>query len=261
MCFVYPVAAILARTFTDVDEGVFENVEWFLSNDTQVAVLVRTFQTGALVTAVCLLVGYPYAYLLTVVGRRVQLLLLAVVVVSLWQSILARNYAWRILLRDEGVVNEGLAAVGVGPLEMLGTTAAVVVGMAHVLAPFMILPLYAALRTIDPELLLAARTLGARPATAFLRIVVPLSLPGVLAGCLVVFVISLGFFITPALLGSPQNSLLSQAIAMQVSRTLDWGHAGAMSLVLLITTVTLIGISTLVLRRRLTLAHAGSRAG
>jgi putative spermidine/putrescine transport system permease protein len=252
--FMFPVLKIVSRAFTDHTSspgGPFANLGWFFGDSTQIKILLRTFQTSLIVTAVCLAVGYPYAYLLTIVGKRWRVLLLGLVIISCWQSILVRNYAWRILERDSGVINDVLAFLGIGRIELLGTTRGVVIGMAHVMAPFMILPLYASLRTIDRRLLLAARSLGASPATAFRRVYLPLSLPGVMAGTLLVFVLSLGFYITPAILGSPDSSLISQAIVLQINRLLDWGHAGAMSVVLLGTTLLLLGVAGWAMRRRL----------
>jgi putative spermidine/putrescine transport system permease protein len=253
LCFVYPVGTILARTFTDhtgSPGGWTANLSWFFGDAVQVRILVRTLTTAALVTVICLVVCYPYAYLMTVVGPRWRMLLLGVAIVSCWQSILVRNYAWRVILRDNGVFNDVIGWVGLGPVSLLGTTKGVLVGMTQVMAPFMILPLYASLRTIDRRLLTAARSLGASPVAAFAGVYLPLSLPGILAGCLLVGVLSLGFFITPALLGSSQNSLISQAIVLQLNRTLDWGHAGAQSLVLLVSAMLLLTVAGLGARRR-----------
>jgi putative spermidine/putrescine transport system permease protein len=258
--FVFPVGKIIGRAFTDHTSspgGAFANLSWFFGDPTQVTILIRTFQTSFIVTAICLVVGYPYAYLLTIVGRRLQVLMLGIVIISCWQSILVRNYAWRILERENGVINDVLVFLGFNRVELLGTTRGVIIGMAHVMAPFMILPLYASMRTIDRRLLLAARSLGASPATAFRKVYFPLSLPGVMSGCLLVFVLSLGFYITPALLGSPDNSLVSQAIVLQINRLLDWGHAGAMSFVLLVTTLILLGLTAWATRRRLAIVGGG----
>lgn len=258
--FMYPVGMIVGRAFTDHTSsfgGPFANLSWFFGDATQVKILIRTFQTSIIVTAVCLLVGYPYAYLLTIVRRRWQVLLLGFVIISCWQSILVRNYAWRILERDSGVINDILSFLGFGRVELLGTTKGVVIGMTHVMVPFMILPLYASMRTVDRRLLLAARSLGASPATAFRKVYLPLSLPGIMAGSLLVFVLSLGFYITPALLGSPNNSLVSQAIVLQINRLLDWGHAGAMSFVLLVITLILLGVTGWATRRRLAIVGGG----
>jgi putative spermidine/putrescine transport system permease protein len=258
--FLYPVAKIIGRGFTDhtsTQGGAFANLGWFFQDATQEKILLRTLQTSAIVTIVCLVVGYPYAYLMTVVGRRLRVLMLGIVIVSCWQSILVRNYAWRILERDDGVINHVLGFLGLGHVSLLGTTAGVIVGMSQVMAPFLILPLYASLRTIDRRLLLAARSLGASAPAAFSRVYLPLSLPGVMAGGLLVFVLSLGFYITPALLGSPSNALVSQAIVLQINRLLDWGHAGAMSFVLLVVTLGLLGLMGWATRRRLATVSGG----
>jgi putative spermidine/putrescine transport system permease protein len=168
-----------------------------------------------------------------------------------------RNYAWRILLRDNGVINDVLEFLGFARVHLLGTTTAVVIGMAHVMAPFMILPLYAGLRNIDRRLLTAAASLGSSPARAFFSVYLPLSLPGVAAGTVLVSVLSLGFFITPALLGSLGNALLSQSIVSEIQKTSDWGHAGAQSLVLVAVTMALLAVGGVVARGRLASATAG----
>jgi putative spermidine/putrescine transport system permease protein len=252
--FAYPVIRLLVRSFTDfpseADSG-FANYTWFLGNSTQLAVLGRTFLTAAIVTAVCLAVGYPYAYLITRVSPRWRALLFGVVLLSLYESVIVRNYAWRILLRRDGLVDDALTWIGLGHVELLGTLKAVVIGMAHIMLPFMILPLYASMRQIDQRLMLAAQGLGAPPRKAFTRVYLPLSLPGIVGGCLLVFVISLGFYITPAILGSTSNSLISQAIEGQITQLLYWGRAGAMSVVLLAVTLLVVGVAALLTRRRL----------
>jgi putative spermidine/putrescine transport system permease protein len=259
--FAYPIGTIVSRAFTNHTSslgGPFANLSWFFGDGTQITILVRTLYTSAVVTASCLLVGYPFAYIITIAGRRLQMLLLGVVVVSCWQRILVRNYGWRILERNDGVINNLLHAAGLGRVQLLGTTTGVIIGMAQVMAPFMILPLFAGMRNVDRGLLRAAQSLGASPAGAFVRVFIPLSLPGVAAGCLLVSVLSLGFYITPALLGSPENSLISQAILLQINYLLDWGHAGAMSVVLLLATLGLLGAFALLTRRRLARAGTGS---
>jgi putative spermidine/putrescine transport system permease protein len=263
------VIKILSFAFTDHTTalggttslgGPFGNLEWFFGDSVQVSVLTRTLMTSAIVTAICLVVGYPYAYLMTIARRRARMLLLGVTIVSCWQSILARNYAWRILLRPYGVINDAAVAVGLPRLQLLGSTTAVIIGMCQVMIPFMILPLYAAFRNIDRRLMLAASSLGASPGAAFVEVFLPLSLPGVVAGGVLVFIISLGFYITPALLGSPQNAMLSQAIDLQIDPVLNWGHAGAMALVLLVATFVVLGVGAVALRSRLARSVGGTGA-
>lgn len=252
--FVYPLVELLQRSFTDFPEGAgrwWENYRWFFDTPTNVKVLVRTLVTGLWVTAFCLVVGYPYAYLMTIVRPRWRFVMLAFVLLPFWTSYIVRNFAWIVLMQDDGFVNDVLGVFGLGPLHLLGTTKAVTIGMAQVLVPFMVIPAYATMRRIDRNLLRAATSLGARPSIAFWRVYFPLSLPGVLAGALLVFVISLSFYITPAMLGSPQDTLLAQLIYIHVSTLLEWGQAGAMAVVLLAATLLLLGLAARLSRRSL----------
>jgi putative spermidine/putrescine transport system permease protein len=258
--FIYPVVKIIGRTFTDHTSSqgnAFANLHWYFSEPTQITILIRTFETSLIVTAICLLIAYPFTYLITIVSRRWLIILLGIVVMSCWQSILVRNYAWRILLRDDGVINSVITFLGFPRMSLLGTTPGVIIAMCHVMTPFMILPLYANLRNIDRSLLTAARSLGANPVTAFWKVYMPLSLPGVMAGSMLVFILSLGFYITPAIIGSPSDSLVSQAIVAQTQRLLDWGHAGAIGLVLLVSTLVVVGVVAWATRRRLAIVGMG----
>jgi putative spermidine/putrescine transport system permease protein len=148
---------------------------------------------------------------------------------------LVRTYAWQVILRDTGIINQFLQDVGIidEPFPLIRTTLGVTLGMAYIMLPFMVLLIYAGMRQIDPTLGRAAATLGASPRRAFVAVFLPLSLGGIAAGSLLVFVQSLGFFITPALLGSPQDQMFSQAIVVQASERLNWGYASTMSLILL----------------------------
>jgi putative spermidine/putrescine transport system permease protein len=252
--FFYPVGKIIGRTFTNhsgTQGNWLANLKWFFDEPTQVTILIRTFETSLIVTVICLLIAYPFTYLLTIVRKRWLVLLLGIVVMSCWQSILVRNYAWRILLRDDGVINGIITFFGFPKASLLGTTPGVIIAMCHVMTPFMILPLYANLRNIDRRLLTASSSLGANSATTFMKVYLPLSLPGIMSGALLVFVLSLGFYITPAIIGSPDNSLISQAIVAQTQKLLDWGHAGAMGLVLLVSTLFLVAVVATLTRRRL----------
>ncbi len=237
----FPLIDILRRSFTEPTSGL-GNYRTFFENDVYLTVLRRTVLTAAVVTVVCLLLGYPYAYLMTVVSRRWRIVLLAIVLLPFWTSLMVRTYAWIILLQDTGTINDVLRKLGVGEVSLIRNTTGVMIGMAQILLPFMVLPLYATMQGIDRRLLLAAESLGARPATAFLRVYFPLSLPGVIAGVTLVFILALGFYITPVLLGSPQNALLSQLIVEQVSKLLDFGLGGAMAAILFVVTVVLLAV-------------------
>ena len=233
--FLVPLIEMSARSVTEPAGAGLSNYARFFEQEAYVRVLVNTFWIAMLTTAVCLLIGFPFAYLMTVAPVRIAGLLLIAVLLPFWSSALVRTFAWQVLLRDTGIINGMLLDLRLvsEPLPLIRTTAGVVIGMTHVLLPFMILPIWAVLRRIDPEYGRAAANLGASPATAFRRIVLPLSLPGVLAGCLLVFVLALGFYITPALLGGPRDQMISQLIVEQVQRQLDWGFAAAMSVLLL----------------------------
>src|SRR4051795_8471644 len=161
------------------------------------------------------------------------------VLIPFWTSILVRSYAWMVLLGQEGIINEALIASGLRtePMQLLNTRMAVYTGMIHILLPFMILPLYAVMRGIDRNLLRAAGNLGAAPSAVFTRIFLPLSLPGVAAGCLLVFILALGFYITPALLGGLKDQMISQLIVQQIQQRLDWGFGTAMGVLLVAITL------------------------
>lgn len=245
--FLVPLGLMAWRSFTEPTPGA-GNYSWFFTSDVAVTTLVRTLTVGAVVTLVTLLLSYPYAYLMTVSGPRARIWLTLLVLLPFWTSLMVRTFAWVVLLQDNGVINQLLGTVGLGPLQLIRTPAGVVIGMSQVLMPFMVLPLFAVMSGIDRRLLDAAQGMGARPATAFLRVFVPLSLPGVGAGSLTVFITSLGFYITPALLGSPDQALISQQIFTQVNGLLAWGRGGAMGVVLLAVTLLLLGLVGVVLR-------------
>jgi ABC-type spermidine/putrescine transport system permease subunit I len=244
--FLIPLLAMGVRSVTDPPGAGLSNYEQFFAEQAYVRILTNTFWIALLATLSCLLVGYPFAYLMTVVPGRVAGLLLIAVLLPFWSSLLVRTFAWQVILRDTGIINRFLLDLGLisEPLTLIRTTGGVILGMSHILLPFMVLPLYAVMRRIDPEFGRAAANLGATPATAFLRVYLPLSLPGILAGCLLVFVLALGFYITPALLGGLHDQMISQLIVQQIQQRLDWGFGTAMSVLLVgITLVILLAAS------------------
>ncbi|QJP14807.1 ABC transporter permease [Starkeya sp. ORNL1] len=250
--FVYPSATILFRTFTKFDPpqtGGLDNLVWFFSRDANRTILVRTFLVAGLSTILTSLLAFPYAYLMTRVQPSVRTLMLGIVLVSMFFGILLRNFAWVVLLQVQGPLNDVIEMLGFERQRFLGTMPAVLMGMTHVLFPYMVLPLYAVLRGIDTRLVLAAESLGATPRRAFWQIYIPLSLPGFFAGALLVFVLALGFFITPAVLGSPQQSLISQLMYAQFYRQAAFGRAGAMAIVLLAATVLVLLLARALSRR------------
>ena len=198
-------------------------------------IFLITFRIAFLVTVVCLIAGYPVAYLLSKVSPHKSNLLMIFVMIPFWTSILVRSYAWMVLLQREGILNVMLMKLGLisAPVKMIFNPIGVTVGMVHVLLPFMILPLLAVMKGIDRNLLKAAENLGASPAVAWWKVFFPLSLPGVGAGCLLVFMMGIGFFITPALLGGRTDVMISMAIEAQVNDMVNWGLASALAVVLL----------------------------
>jgi ABC-type spermidine/putrescine transport system permease subunit I len=250
--FLVPLVSMSVRSVTDPADAGISNYQKFFEQAAYVRVLTNTFWIAALATAASLVIGYPFAYLMSIVPGRWAGLLLIAVLLPFWSSLLVRTFAWQVLLRDTGVINRFLLDLGVisEPLTLIRTTGGVIIGMSHILLPFMVLPIYAVMRRIDPEFGRAAANLGASPRAAFLRVFVPLSLPGVLAGCLLVFVLALGFYITPALLGGLKDQMISQMIVQQIQQRLDWGFGTAMSVLLVAITLVILFIASRAIRLR-----------
>jgi putative spermidine/putrescine transport system permease protein len=199
---------------------------------------VRTISISATVTLLCLLLGYPVAWLLANLPAKSSNRLMLFVIVPFWTSLLVRTTAWYVLLQPGGVINSLLMGLGLTthPLPLVFNRAGVLIGMTHVLLPYMILAIYSVMKSVSPVYVKAAQSLGAHPLTAFVRIYIPQTLPGVGAGCFLVFVLALGYYITPALLGGAGDEMISQLIAIQTNTQLNWGLAGALSAYLVIFT-------------------------
>lgn len=238
--FLYPVARLVQLSFTDGGEPYARLVESRL----YISVLTDTILISVAVAAFCLLLGYPVALAMARLKRRAALLVAACVFVPLWTSVLIRSYAWVVLLQRNGFVNDLLQAVGLsdGPLRLLYTHGAVILAMTHVLLPFAILPIQATLRSLPADLTRAASNLGATPLRAFLLVTLPLSLPGVFAGTLLCFVLALGFYITPALVGGPSSMMMASLIGQQTLVVLDWPFAAALSTLLLTVSLLLVAV-------------------
>jgi putative spermidine/putrescine transport system permease protein len=209
-----------------------------------VDVLGRTFRIAGVVTLVCLLLGYPLAYLAASLPARRANLLLLFVLLPFWTSLLVRTAAWVVVLQREGVLNTALLGIGLidAPLPMIFNRFAVYVAMVHILLPFMVLPLYSVMKSVPAVYTRAAASLGASPWTAFRRVYLPQTLPGISAGCLLVFVQALGYYITPALVGGAEDQMISYLIAFYASRTINWGMAAALSVMLLGATLALCAV-------------------
>jgi len=218
------------------------NYQMIFEQTSTMKILWTTFRVSLLVTLFCALLGYPVAYLLGLLPRRAAALCLLAVLLPFWTSILVRTYAWMVLLARKGLVNTGLQDIGLidQPLRLMHNEAGTIIGMTHIMLPFLILPLYATIRSIDRGYLRAGASLGARPMTVFWRVFFPLSLPGFLGGLCFVFVLCLGFFVTPALLGGGKVQMIAMIIERNIVMHASWGPAAAIGVVLLVTTVAVL---------------------
>ncbi|MEM5329126.1 ABC transporter permease [Paraburkholderia sp. JHI2823] len=238
--FLLPVLSLLLRSVLEPTPGL-HNYEQLLGSTTYLRVFGNTFLVATVVTLVTLLVGFPMAWLLAIAPRKLSSVLFAILLLSMWTNLLARTFAWMVLLQQTGPINRMLMAIGVihEPLSLVNNLTGVTIGMTYIMLPFLVMPLHATLRSIDPSTLRAAAVCGASRWQAFWRILVPLAMPGVASGALMVFVMALGYFVTPALLGGPSYMMLAELIAQLVQELLNWGLAGAAAFVLLAVTLAL----------------------
>jgi len=248
--FLYPVGRLFWGSVF-APEATLTNYVRVLQEPLFLLVLWRTFEIAFIVTILALLLGYPVALAMARVSGRTAMLIAACVLIPLWTSVLVRSYAWIVLLQRNGIINNALIETGLieTPMRLLYTQGAVIAAMTQVLLPFMVLPIYSVVRNIPDDLVRAARNLGAGSLQAFVRVTLPLSLPGMAAGVLITFILSLGFYITPALVGGPSTLMMSTLIGQQTTELLDWPFAGALSAVLLLATLLLV----IVFRRALAL--------
>ncbi len=202
-----------------------------------VQIFVRTLWVSLLVTVLCLLLGYPVAYLLSTLPGRISNLLMILVLLPFWTSLLVRTTAWIVLLQTHGVINDLLVWTGLigdeSRVQMIYNMTGTIVAMTHILLPFMVLPIYSVMKTISPSHMRAALSLGANPLVAFWRVYAPQTVPGIGAGSILVFIISIGYYITPALVGGRTGQLISNFIAFHMQKSLNWGLAAALGTVLL----------------------------
>ena len=203
---------------------------------------VTTFKVSVLTTGICILLGYPLAYFLSELPKRAANLCMVAVLLPLWTSLLVRTYAWLVLLQRRGLINSWGIELGLWdePLTLVHNLAGTLVGMVHVMLPFLVLPLYSAMRAIDRNYLRAAANLGAGPLRSFWLVFFPLALPGLTTGALIVFILCLGFYVTPAVLGGGKVIMVSSRIANDIEIFFNWGAASALGVVLLLLTALLI---------------------
>ena len=202
-----------------------------------VKLFIRTLKMSLIITGMCILLGYPVAWLLANLSNRTSNLLLILVLLPFWTSLLVRTSAWKVMLQNQGVINDLLVWIGLitegSRLEIINNQFGTIVAMTHILLPFMILPMYSVMKTIPPSYLRAAKSLGATNWTAFWRVYFPQSVPGIGAGSILVFILAIGYYITPEIVGGTDGIFISNRIAYHISSSLNWGLASALGAILL----------------------------
>lgn len=246
--FVFPLLYILLVSF--MKRGVYGGIEYIFTLDNYIKffdplylnVLWQSIFLAGVTTILCIIFGYPFAYIIARSPRKYRNLLLMLVIVPFWTNSLVRTYAWIVLLRTEGVINVFLMKFGIlsEPLEMLYNSSAVLIGLTYTLFPFMVLPLYASIEQLDRSLLEAASDLGAKPWQAFIRVTLPLTFPGIVAGSLLTFIPSLGLFFIPDLMGGSKSLLIGNLIRNQFLTARDWPFGSAVSIILMVLTLLFI---------------------
>jgi putative spermidine/putrescine transport system permease protein len=238
--FLAPLIGLLLRGVLEPQPGLGNYAQLF-ANSAYAKVMFNTFAVAGLVTVISLLLGFPLAWVITLTPRGWGRWLLNIVLLSMWTSLLARTYSWLVLLQGSGVMNKALMGLGLieQPLAMVHNLTGVVIGMSYIMIPFIVLPLHASMSAIDPMVLQAGSICGASPWHNFFKVFVPLCRSGIFSGALMVFVMSLGYYVTPALLGGAQNMMLPEFIIQQVQSFLNWGIASAAAALLILITLVL----------------------
>ena len=239
LVIMIPVGWLFSLSFLDSDGQLsLINYEKMIAYKSYLRVFKTTFNVSFLTTFLCIVIGYPLAYFLSQMPRKYVGLFMLTVLLPFWTSLLVRTYAWLVMLQRNGLINNFAIDLGIwdAPVKLAHNLNGTLIGMVHIMLPFLVLPLYAAMRRIDRHALQAAANLGATPVQAFWQIFVPLSLPGVVAGSLIVFVLCLGFYVTPAVLGGGKVILVSMQITAILEDQFNWGAASALGVVLLVST-------------------------
>jgi putative spermidine/putrescine transport system permease protein/spermidine/putrescine transport system permease protein len=241
-----PVAWLFGLSFV-ADDGSLSLVHYrrMIEQPSYHRSFVETFEISFATTFICVLLGYPLAYVLSQLPRRAAALCIIAVMLPFWTSLLVRTYAWLVLLQRRGLINSWGMQLGLWsePLPLVHNVTGTLIGMVHIMLPFLVLPLYASMRAIDRDLLKAAANLGATPVERFRLVFLPLSLPGLFAGCIVVFILCLGFYVTPAVLGGGKVTMVSNRIASDIELFFNWGAASALGVVLLVLTFLIVGLA------------------
>jgi len=248
---VVPVGWLFWLSFIGA-EGSFswENYERLWQSKSYARIFKITFEVAFVTTGICMLIGYPLTYMMSQLPRRAANIAMITVLLPFWTSLLVRTYAWLVLLQRKGLINGWLIDAGIidTPLRLVHNFTGNIIGMSQIMLPFLVLPLYASMKAIDRDYLKAAANLGASPVAAFWRVFFPLSLPGLFAGMLLVFVISLGFFVTPVVLGGGRIIMVAMRVEKSISLYSNWGAASALAVVLLILTLACLVVAAKLLK-------------
>ena len=251
LTMIVPVGWLFWLSFL-ADDGSLSLVHYLrmIEQPSYARIFRMTFEVSLITTVLCILLGYPLAYVLSQLPRRAANLCMIAVLLPFWTSLLVRTYAWLVLLQRQGLINSWGIKLGLWdqPLSLVHNLNGTLIGMVHIMLPFLVLPVYASMRAIDRDLLKAAANLGASPVLAFWKVFFPLSLPGLSAGALIVFILCLGFYVTPAVLGGGKVILVSNRIANDIEIFFNWGAASALGVVLLALTLAFLYAATRLLR-------------
>ena len=244
---VMPVTWLFYLSFL-ADDGSFsfEHYARMVESKSYARIFMTTFKVSIYTTAVCILIGYPLAYFLSQLPSRMANLCMLTVLLPFWTSLLVRTYAWLVLLQRKGIINSWGIDLGLWdePLKLVNNLNGTLIGMVHIMVPFLILPVYGSMKAISQDYMKASSNLGATPSQTFWQVFFPLSLPGLFAGTLIVFVLCLGFFVTPAVLGGGKVIMVSMAITTNIELFFNWGAASALGVVLLVITMSILFVSS-----------------
>ena len=248
---VIPVGWLFYLSFI-ADDGslTLEHYRKMIEYKSYARVFATTFQVSILTTLLCILIGYPLAYFLAILPPRAAGFFMLAVLLPFWTSLLVRTYAWLVLLQKNGILNDFAISAGLWdePIKLVHNLTGTLIGMAHIMLPFLVLPLYSSMRKIERDMMHAAANLGATPVQAFWKVYFPLSLSGMVAGSLIVFVLCLGFYVTPAVLGGGRVVMVATQITAILENQFNWGAASALGVVLLVATLAILYAASKLLR-------------
>ena len=248
---VVPVSWLFYLSVIGADGGYsMENYIRMVESKSYARIFLTTFQVSLLTTVICILIGYPLAYFLSQLPERAANLCMLAVLLPFWTSLLVRTYAWLVLLQKKGLINNWAIDLGLWdtPVKLAHNMNGTVIGMVHIMVPFLILPVYGSMKAISRDYLKASANLGATPAYTFRKVFLPLSLPGLLAGTLIVFILCLGFYVTPAILGGGRVIMVAMQITNNIELFFNWGAASALGVVLFVITMLILLVSARLLR-------------